>query len=144
VKNFNSGFTLIELLVVIAIIAILAAIAIPFYQENTIKARLVEVENVAAVVKSAVTAYNQEKVGEWPNCPTLDEVRNSLGVSVGSVSRISGISVLNGIISVTIQNIHSKVDGKTLTLTPTANGDGSVRWIWGWSSDFPTYLRPKS
>ena len=141
-KNF--GFTLVELLVVIAIVAILAAIAIPLYQEHTIKARLVEVENATAVVKSAVTAYNQEKEGAWPTCPTIDEVRNSLGVGIGSLSRISGISVLNGTITVTIQNIHSKVDGKKLTLTPTANGDGSVMWIWGWSPNFPTYLRPKS
>jgi hypothetical protein len=105
---------------------------------------LVEVENVVAVMKSAVTAYNQEKEGTWPNCPTINEVKNSLGVAIGNLSRISGISVLNGTISVTIQNIHSKVDGKDLTLIPTANGDGSVMWIWGWSPDFPAHLRPKS
>jgi type IV pilus assembly protein PilA len=142
IKN-KSGFTLIELLVVIVIIGILAALAIPFYQGYAVRAKLTEVENAMATVKGAVSTYRQVKEG-WPNCPTINEVSTSLGVGLGNVTRIATISIINGVITVTIQNISPLVDNKTLILTPTLDGDGSFKWIWGWSADFPRHMRPKS
>lgn len=142
-ENPQRGFTLIELLIVIAIIGILAAIAIPYFEGYKIRAKLTEVENTMAILKSAVSTYRQEKE-MWPNCPTINEVRNSLGVGVSSVQRISSISIVNGVITATIQNIHPMVNGQSLTLTPTLNGDGSINWSWSWSSGFPVHLRPKS
>lgn len=143
-KNSNHGFTLIELLIVIAIIGILAAVAIPYYQGYVVRAKLVEVENAMATVKSAVSAYRQEKEDSWPNCATIDEVRNSLGVGLGTISRIRDISIIDGAITVTVDNIHPLVNNKTITLTPKAKDDGSLEWHWGWSPDFPMHLRPKS
>lgn len=142
-NKIKKGFTLIELLIVIAIVGILTAIAIPYYEGYKIRAKLTEVENTMLVLKSAVSTYRQEKE-IWPNCPTINEVRNSLGVGISSVQRVSSISIVNGVITATIQNIHPIVNGQSLTLTPVLNGDGSINWSWSWSTGFPVHLRPKS
>ena len=139
----NSGFTLIEMLVVIAIIGILAAIALPTYQGYMVQSRLNEVTSAMATVKSAVSAYRQEREDTWPNCPTIVEVNTSLGIGLGAVSRISELSIVDGKITATIQNIHPLVDGKTMSLTPTLALDGSFRWTWEWSPDFPINLRQR-
>jgi type IV pilus assembly protein PilA len=144
-KNVDSGFTLIELLIVIAIIGILGAVAWPYYTGHVIRARLTEVENAMAMVGSSVTSYYQDSEGVWPDCPSINEIRTSLGVGLGSVTRISQMNVANnGIITATVDNIDPLVNQKTLILTPNVTGDGSVRWVWGWSADFPVHLRPKS
>jgi len=144
VKNFRPGFTLIELLVVIAIIGILAAVALPLYKGHTIMAKLSEAENTMSTVASGATAFYQD-ANSWPNCPTIADVRDSLGISMGAVSRISALSIskADGMITATITNIDVMVDNKSLTLTPSTATDSSIRWNWGWSVDFPPQFRPK-
>lgn len=143
-KN-NSGFTLIELLVVIAIVGILAAVALPLYKGHTVMAKLAEVENAMATVATGTMAYYYDQ-SSWPDCPTITDVRNSLGVGLASISRVRWLSVssADGAITAEIQNISFMVDGKTLTLTPNTLTDGSIGWTWGWSPDFPPQFRPKS
>ena len=138
----EKGFTLIELLIVIAIIGILAAIAIPMYKTQTIKAKLTEVTNGMSNVASAVAAYMQEGNG-WPNAPSITEIRNSLGVSVGALSRVRDMGVVNGIITATVTRIDPAVDNSNLIMTPTSNTDGSIIWGWGTSNNMPAAYIPK-
>jgi type IV pilus assembly protein PilA len=145
----EKGFTLIELLIVIAIIGILAAIAIPMYKTQTVKAKLTEVTNAMSNVASAVGAYIQEGNG-WPTAPTYAEIGSSLGVSLGAIidtvtggGRIHTIGVSNGVISAMVTNIDTVVNGSTLTMTPTSNAnDNSIRWNWG-TPDMPAAYMPK-
>ena len=144
-KRGQKGFTLIELLIVIAIIGILAAIAIPMYRAQTIKAKMTEVTNGMSNVASALAAYRQEN-GTWPATAVSGKpnVQNSFGVATGALARLSDIAVATtGIITGTVAGIDSSVDAKTLILNPTVNGDGSISWDWTGGNNMPPAYVPK-
>jgi type IV pilus assembly protein PilA len=146
VKRGQKGFTLIELLIVIAIIGILAAIAIPMYKTQTIKARMTEVTNAMSTVASAVSAYRQETEGAlWPNCPDITGIQNSLGVALGAITRVTAMAVSNGTgnITATVGNVDATVNGMTLVLAPTTNADNSITWDWANTSTVPPAYRPR-
>jgi len=137
----EKGFTLIELLIVIAIIGILAAIAIPMYKTQTVKAKLTEVSNAMSNVASGVAAYIQEGNG-WPTANDINNIGSSLGVSLGALTRVSGMDVATGVISATVTNIDTVINNSQLVLTPSSAADGSIIWSWS-SADMPSAYMPK-
>jgi len=145
----KKGFTLIEVLVVIMIIGILAAVAIPMYIDQIIKAKLTEVTNAISYVVTALDIYHHDRVlngsgNVWPDCGSIAEIQTSLGVGLAAIGRIGVASVdrNTGVISVTVANIHGKVDGSTITLMPSINAsDSSLSWSWG--GTIPSQFLPK-
>jgi len=149
-RTRKNGFTLIEMLVVITIIGILAAVAIPMYMEQMTKARLTEVTNAVSYVVSALNQYHHNNVlnngggSVWPDCGSIAEIQTSLGVGLAGIGRINVASVdpATGIVSVTVTNINSRVDGSIITITPSINAsDSSVSWKWG--GTIPLQYLPK-
>jgi type IV pilus assembly protein PilA len=143
-KNRRKGFSLIELLFVISVIGILAAIAIPIYKTKVISAKLIEVTNAMSYIATGLATYRgEESTNVWPNCGSVADIQTTLGVGLPS-RRISSASVdqATGVISVTVTNIDSTVDARTITLAPSIAADASISWDWGGTLP-PKYIPKK-
>lgn len=124
-KNTQKGFTLIELMIVVAIIAILAAIAIPAYQNYLIRSQVSEGAVLTDGAKTAVSEFYSNH-GTWPtNGQSAGLPANATSISG---KYVSGVAVDKGIITATFGNqANAKITGDTFTLSPVDNG-GSVSW----------------
>lgn len=134
-KKVQQGFTLIELMIVVAIIGILAAVAIPSYQDYTKRAHVSEGFGLAGAAKTAVAEYYASE-GVYPTTNTQAGLAGPASVSGNAVTSVAiGAS---GVITITYNN---KVDSAAtnVTLTPT-DTSGSLTFACGGS--VPTKLRP--
>ncbi|MEI2795760.1 pilin [Pseudoxanthomonas sp. F11] len=120
-KKNMQGFTLIELMIVIAILGILLAIAIPAYQDYTIRAKVSEGLNLAAAPKLAVAEYQQSN-GEFPGSAV------SAGYETVSTTIVDNIDIgADGVITITYAD-PPEIANATITLTPATATGGAVTW----------------
>ena len=131
-KKLQQGFTLIELMIVVAIIGILAAIAIPAYQDYTIRAQVSEGLNLAAAAKAAVAET-------FLNRGTAPVDRPAAGMSANATDTqgkyVASVAITNGTITVTYGNqangVLTALAAPHLGLQPYLSPDNSVIWRCG-------------
>ena len=127
-KKIQQGFTLIELMIVVAIIGILAAIAIPAYQDYTIRAQVTEGLNLSAALKASVSE-EFANTGVWPaDLPAL-------GINaVVSGKYVASIAMVTGTITVTYGNDANATlltTGSLLSIRPMVSANLDVIWVCG-------------
>jgi type IV pilus assembly protein PilA len=161
-RRAQAGFTLIELMIVVAIIGILAAVALPAYQDYTKRTKMAEVVLAASACRTSIAeVYQSGNPSQAPSANTWG-CETGAGTSNPSVSSKYVASVTtssDGAITVTAQGFgDSAIDGKKLTLVPLATPSTAAAFatdagksLFGWrcgsaidGTDIPLKILPSS
>lgn len=126
-KSVQKGFTLIELMIVIAIIGILAAVALPAYQDYTVRAKTSEVVLAASGAKTAI-AEAYQTLGHMPANATSAGVGTQTSPYVSALGYTYG-SATTATVTATASSKEPKISGSTVTLVGTADTNGVVSWV---------------
>ena len=120
----QQGFTLIELMIVVAIIGILAAVALPAYQDYTARAQASEAVSLTSGIKTGVAEFYQSE-GGYPSATTTPAL--STFQASGTYSAVA--LKANGVIEATMKSsgVSSDLQGAVFTFTPSVTG-GSFKW----------------
>jgi len=150
-RSMQKGFTLIELMIVVAIIGILAAVALPAYQDYTKRAKMSEVVLAASACRTTITEVVQSASGSFPADDGFGcEASNSASAPSKYVALIQTKG--NGaafpgqvLVTVAATGIGAGADGRVLTLTPKTQTNGAValgsaiyKWVCGLPADGTT------
>ena len=123
-RSLQKGFTLIELMIVVAIIGILAAVALPAYQDYTARAQMSEAMTLASGAKAAVTEYYGDK-GKWPSKNESAGLAAATGIKGKYVTQVDAAS--RKIVATIGTNASKGIQNKKLTLSAISNA-GSIDW----------------
>jgi len=137
VRTLQKGFTLIELMIVVAIIGILAAVALPAYQDYTIRAKMSEVILAMSACRTSITEVYQSG-------PTTVPGPDGWGCEILTASQqtkyVNAVHTdINGVVKATVQGMSTVVNQSVVTLLPLSNATvgavmsgGSSQTLFGW------------
>ncbi|MEN8720609.1 MAG: pilin [Oceanococcaceae bacterium] len=142
-KKVQQGFTLIELMIVVAIIGILAAVAIPAYQDYIARAQVSEAFAMTAGQKTAIAEFAQIN-GVYPGGATNPTAAE---LAVGGTYADSAVADGTGVITVTMKaagDVNARVAGCAVTLTPPALADDNTSFEFACTSDCEDKYVPRN